>query len=116
MKRLEFLRRFSRGPVFDLWLADARGRGYMPGSALVERLGAPFEGQPGLPDNVYAADSFLAAAEEEGLIRRVSHDPSREMCFFGVGGMRVKRGRPSAHSRPCEFGWAAQEEVGLPSR
>jgi hypothetical protein len=107
VERLEFLRRFCRGEAFDAWLDEVRGRGYRQGGRLVYMLGSPWQGLPGLPDNVATADSFLVAAEAEGLIKRVSHDPTVELRFFGCGGLPVRWGKPTSSSRPVEFGWCA---------
>lgn len=104
MNRLEFCRRFYRGEVFDAWLEECRGRGYLEGSKLAHMLGSPHEGRPGLPDNVSAADEFLKAAVDEGLLRKLKHNPSVEQRFFGVGGRTVKKGGDE-YSRPVEYGY-----------
>ena len=102
---LTFYKGIYRGYVFDEWLASVQGRGYGTGSELLMLLGTPRDGRPGLTDNVYAADCLLRAAEREGLIKRVSHDPSRDLQFFGCGGLPVRKGKPTLWSRPAEFGY-----------
>lgn len=102
---LAFYKSVFRGAVFEEWLEGVRGRGYGSGSDLIIMLGTPREGRPGLGDNVYAADCLLRAAEREGIIKRVSHDPSVELQFFGCGGLSVRKGKPTQWSRPVEFGY-----------
>lgn len=104
-KELAFWMQVQRGHVFVSWLREVHGRGYAQGGKLVEMLGTPSAGRPGLPDNVYAADKYLFLAEASEVIVRQSHDPTIELCFFGCGGLSVRRGHPTKYSRPVEFGF-----------
>jgi len=74
---LTFALKYFRGYIFREWLRGCRDRGFAHGSELVEMLGTPRDGKPGLADNVNAADQLLRAATEEGWIlqgaARVDH-------------------------------------------
>jgi hypothetical protein len=83
------------------------GHGYAAGHQLALALATPRDGRTGDPDAVATADHLMGLSESLGLIERQSHDPSIEFCFFGVGGRRVRRGKPDQWSRPVEFGYAA---------
>lgn len=83
--RLERLR--DRG--LAEWLDHCLDTTFAHGADLADAIGTPRGDRPGLADNVAEADRALADLEAAGWIRRLPPaTPTREQCFFGVGGGR----------------------------
>lgn len=76
-------------PATQDWLVRIFNMAEADGSDLVMGLGTPNpkrRGVAGLSDNCRTADTILDWLVDNGWIKPLSYNPSREQRFFGVGG------------------------------
>lgn len=93
--KFDLVLRFYQGSALRRWMSTLIG-GPKRGGDLLHLVKGP--------DSVYTAERLLKAAEAEGLIERGNWEPTREMRFFGVGGLEVRK--ESSHSSAVEFAWS----------
>ncbi len=100
-------------PATKDWIHRLYSLGESDGSKLVEDLGSPREGKPGLSDNCSTADRILDELVDRGCIIPVRYNPSQSQRFFGVGGRPPGRmAKPNSqwrgsHTYPQEWRFRA---------
>lgn len=103
MSDLPFALRYQRPEVFADWLAEGLEGATLHGSYLAHLLGGRSwcgKYKAGLPDNAYAADELLKAAEGLGWIVKGEFRPDHSQAAFA--GLQHRGG---AYSYPREHVW-----------
>lgn len=107
------MQHYNPSNKFRDWLQRCAWTTFAHGAELVEALGSPSNGKPGMPDNVYAAEQCLKAALEAGLIVQGQQSPTRAQRFFGVGGVWLDSKAGLRHAGVTTYGYAPGPNMSL---